>query len=225
MMACLMLALAACRNAKPTHTVAADTSGGHPAAATAIPPADSPMLAAVPPGRPALITELKEMHRLLASRDKGEIAKIFSFPVPDSVMGVYIDDSVFTAKYKESGQLLTAAMFEEYFDKISSRVNLQELDSLFANLDVDRLMRTNGLEAHADTESEPCTRMYRIAIGQDSTVELAYGVSSVNADYKPKTKKEAQDMAEEDGLCEHLTFWRFFFDGQKLHLVREDAAD
>ena len=115
-----------------------------------------------------------------------------------------------------------------YSDSIARYPDFEGFKEVFNQLNVDQLLKTNELEIHTDSATEPCTRFYRINVtDSDSTVEIAYGTSAVNADYKPKTKKEKEDLEDMSSMggCEHTIFWNFTWDGRKLYLRHQDAAD
>jgi hypothetical protein len=180
----------------------------------------------VPADRPTLIAALKAMGRRLGSGDKQQIAGIFSFPISDSVAHFYLDDTTFSRE-RERDSAVTEEMFGRYFTGINKSVDFGEFGQVFRELNVEKLAKTNGLEIRTDTVTEPCTRRYRIEVEGDTLVRISYGVSSVNENYKPPTKKEKDDNADdyEEGACEHVTFWVFGWDGQRLRLRRQDAAD
>jgi hypothetical protein len=115
-----------------------------------------------------------------------------------------------------------------YSDSIARYPDFPEFNEVFNQLNVDQLLKANELEIHADSATEPCTRFYRISVSDsDSTVEIAYGTSAVNSDYKPKTKKEKEYLEDlgGNGGCEHTIFWNFTWDGRKLYLRNQGAAD
>lgn len=180
----------------------------------------------IPADRPTLIAALKAMGRALGSGDKRQVAEIFSFPIPDSVGHFSVDDTTFRAERdRDSG--VTKELFSRYFEAIDKGVDFGEFGAVFRELDVNKLMKTNGLEIRADTVTEPCTRKYRIEVEGNFVVRISYGVSSVNAGYTPALSRDSAEHSDDygEGACEHVTFWNFVWDGQKLRLVRQDAAD
>jgi len=64
--------------------------------------------------------------------------------------------------------------------------------------------------------------MYSLDYGEDSVVNIMYGVNS-NKDYVP-TKKEAADDEFDSSMCEHQTYWTFIFDGRRLRVRRQGTA-
>ena len=182
---------------------------------------------AIPDDRPTLIAALKELGRKLRSGDKHQISSIFTFPISDTVAHFYVRDTSFDQEKLKNDTTVTAGMFYRYYAGIDQTVSFDEFAEVFRQLNMDKLMKTNGLEIRTDTITDPCTRKYRVEVEDDSTVRISYGVSAVNGDYRPADKKDAKEHADdyEEGACEHITFWVYAWNGKQLRLVRQDAAD
>jgi hypothetical protein len=183
----------------------------------------------VPADRPSLIRALKALGRVLGTGDKQQIAGLFRFPITDSVAHFYLDDTAFKVEEEKNGGV-TAGMFDHYYDGIRKSVDFAEFAAVFKELDVNKLMRTKGLEIEDADSTEECLRRYRIEIESDMLVRIIYGVSAVNPNYKPKGVKDTaaakvQDDDNQEGACEHAIFWVYRWDGKELRMVRQDAAD
>ncbi|HEX9511189.1 MAG TPA: hypothetical protein VF939_11955 [Puia sp.] len=60
-------------------------------------------------GRTALIRQLQALHTRIASNDKNEISKLFTFPIPDSLISLYSADSAFNAEWRKDGYYATTS--------------------------------------------------------------------------------------------------------------------
>lgn len=220
-----LVGVVACKNG-PGRAAGADSAAGVKTDSPGLGGEMDTLRGVIPADRPTLIAALKAMGRALRSGDRRQVEGIFSFPIPDSVAHFYLDDTTFRGERdRDSG--VTEELFARYYEGIGKAVDLGEFGEVFRELNMDKLAKTNGLEIRADTVTEPCTRKYRVEVEDDSLVRISYGVSSVNGDYQPASKKDSVDHSDDygEGACEHLTFWNFVWDGRRLRLLRQDAAD
>ena len=166
--------------------------------------------------RAALINLLQALQVRIASNDKQEIGKLFTFLVPDSLISLYSTDSAFEAEWTKDG-VLSENVYNKWFSKASEEWQLGEFAKVFTSLDVKELLHKNKLHHDAMVKTEPCNKTYSIEIDQDSLVYISYGSNS-NDKYKGKVN------AEEVYKCEFQTFWTFVFDGTALRFVRQNGA-
>lgn len=174
-----------------------------------------------PAGRKLLVSQLRLMGQWLASGDYHQIGKIFQFPVADSLLTYFGNDSAFNNARARDTDATTAATFERYFGEISYELNFKEFNRLFQRLHIDKLLHQDSLEYDAIKKQERCYNLYRIDIREDSLVSITYGVNSRKDYHGPETK----DPDFDSSLCEHDTSWDFVFDGEHLRFVRISAAD
>jgi hypothetical protein len=172
--------------------------------------------------RQLLIEELERLKTIIASKDKEKIADIFQFPLSDTTVGIYIDDSTFNAELKESSNNTTRAMFIRFFPQISESLQIDELNQLFKNLKLDNLLYQDTLGHEAYIKTEPCYHSYNIEIEKD-LVKLTVGTNA-NRDYKSKSASEDESPENSSEMCEHVLWWVFRFDGRKLHFEKISGA-
>jgi hypothetical protein len=174
-------------------------------------------------GREGLVHALMEMRTRLASNDKNQIAKLFVFPEPDSVINHYSlhDSVVFQAWLKDS--TFTEKLYDNYYDSISKDLAIPGFGEALTKMDLTKLLHNDHVYDSVEIAAEPCMKEYTIDITSDSVVEIAYGTNN-NRHYveKKKTKKEEDEEIGDE--CEYKTFWRFVFDGKKLRLLSQNAA-
>ena len=155
----------------------------------------------------ALIAALKNLHKAIASRDKQQIAALFQFPVPDTVMPTFVDDSTFNAAYEKNNRLLTDTLYNKYFKEITGVWGLGEFSQVFKYLDVTQLRKKDSL---ADSVAKDgAVRIYEIQNAKDSLISINYGVTHTDSD--------------EGG--EYLISWYFLFDGRRLRVIGRAEAD
>jgi hypothetical protein len=172
--------------------------------------------------RQLLIEELKRLQAVFASKDKNRITDVFPFPLSDSSVSIYIDDSAFDHQYKKNGNMVTKAMFVRFYKPISESLQIDQVKQLFKNLKVDDLQIKDTLEYNAIIKTEPCYHFYGIGI-EDNLVTLTLGTNS-NENYESKSMSEDETPENSSEFCEHVLWWVFRFDGKKLHLVKIHGA-
>jgi hypothetical protein len=157
--------------------------------------------------RDALIAALKDLHTTIASRDKQRIAALFEFPVPESVIPTFVDDSMYNVAYEKNDRLLTDTLFNKYFKAIAEVWSLDEFGQVFKYVDVDQLRKKDSL-TH-EVAANGAVRQYELENVRDSLIAIRYGVSHTDS--------------EEGG--EYLISWFFLFDGRRLKVIGRSEAD
>ncbi len=163
------------------------------------------------------ITDLKNT---LQSGNRSNIADLFDFPVADTIMRVYLDDSVFQENYRAAGDKITKSMFMNYFDTIARFNNLSDIIEGFKYLPLDSLKYKNRIEKVFKSKDEPCTREYSIEV-ENGLVRFQF---TTNQSDLFKSKGNDEEDARFNSGCEYASWWTFRFDGSRLRFVRHDAA-
>jgi hypothetical protein len=172
--------------------------------------------------RQKLIEELKRLQGIFSSGDREKIADVFPFPLADTTVGIYIDDSTYFEQLKKNGDKTTRAMFLHFFPQIYSNLQIDELNQLFKHIDPAALIQKDTLGHEVHIKTEPCYKFYHVQVEQDF-VTLSLG-SDVN-DYYKNPSSENDDMQENSSeYCESSLWWVFRFDGKKLHFIKLGAA-
>ena len=173
--------------------------------------------------RKTLIVELKKLGQNITSNDKEKIADIFEFPLSDESFSIYIDDKSYNEQFKSNGNKTTRAMFLQHYNEISESIWLDQLNNLFRNITIDSLLNKDTLEYNALIKNEPCFYSYQIEIIKDS-VTLRMNMNS-NRNYQTKIHSEEDIPENSSEICEHIFWWIFKFDKNKLHLKSISGAD
>lgn len=169
--------------------------------------------------RQALVLELKRLKRVFLSGDKNQVADLFPFPAPDTVLSVYLDDSTFGARLRTNNDELSRDIFLDFYPELSKAMMVHEMDSLFRLLPLDSLANRDTLERYFPVKGEPCVRYYRITIEGDRVV-IVTGMDSSKDYINPETGQK-EILSEE---CESATFWVFRFDGRHLVLKQQGSV-
>ena len=178
---------------------------------------------AAPSGREALIRALIEMRGRLASHDKNQIARIFVFPEPDSVINHYSFDSTVGADWSKDSAF-TERLYNSRFDSISKELDIPGFAETMTKLDLTKLLHNDHIFDSLEIKTDPCDREFMIDIEHDSLVSITHG-SNVNVNYEPKKgEAAAPDDTEGGDPCLYRIHWDFVWDGRKLRLVRQSAA-
>jgi hypothetical protein len=171
---------------------------------------------------PRTITDaIEDLKTVLESKNRSNIADLFEFPMADTVMAVYLDDSVFKMNYQAAGDRLTKSMFLKYYDTIARYSNLSDIIAGLKDLPVDSLRYTNKIETEIKSKREPCVAFCSIEVNGNE-VTLKYSTLANDEYVKPKGSSE-DDESYVAG-CEYASMWFFVFDGNKLKFVRQAAA-
>lgn len=171
-------------------------------------------------GKRSINDALVDLKATLESRDPNKIAGLMDFPVPDTVMNVYLDDSAFQKEYKSWGEKLSRPLFLKYYDTISKFTYLDKITAIFKYIPLDSLKNRSEFTVPIETNAkEPCAGNYRITI-EGNEVTLTYG-TNINPDYEGDVKGTDE---VEDGGCEYALIWMFRFDGNSLRLLRQAEA-
>jgi hypothetical protein len=174
--------------------------------------------------RNVLIEELKKLRRIIASNNKEKIAGIFEFPIVDTIFGGYVDDTTYYKQFKLNGDRTTKTMFLQHFKEISISMEFDQVNNLFKKIkNVDKLLHKDTLEEDTYIKSEPCFYSYSIEVDRNM-VALRMDMQS-NSDYKSKKASEDGIPENSSEFCEHTFWWKFKFDGKKLHVVNISGAD
>ena len=168
-------------------------------------------------GRQVLIEELKRLRTIFISDDKEKIAGVFQFPVPDTTLALFIEDSGFNEELRKNGDKLTKDMFLRFYPQVYENLQIGELKQLFKNLQPDSLLRKDGLEYKVIKREEPCYKFYIVEAANDH-VTLSVG-SAVNDIYRGDSLDG--DLEENSSeYCEHVLWWVFGFDGKRLKVIK-----
>jgi hypothetical protein len=171
-------------------------------------------------GKRTIQNAIFDLKATLESRNPNKIADLMDFPVPDTVMNVYLDDSAFQKEYKSWGEKLSRPIFLKYYDTISKFTYLDKIAAIFKYIPLDSLQYTNELKKELTAGAkEPCAGYYSIRL-EDNIVTLTYG-TNINPDYEGEIKGTDET---EDGGCEYGLYYIFRFDGQRLRLIRQGEA-
>jgi hypothetical protein len=162
---------------------------------------------------------IADLRLTLESRNPHKIAALMDFPLANTVLGVYLDDSTFQESYKAEGDLLTKALFLKYYDTISRFTDLEVVTEVFKLVPLDSLKYKNELRKEVVDKNEPCMHFYEISIDGDN-VRLSYGLNRNDA-YKGKSPEEEES---DQAGCEYGVYWIFRLDGNKWKLVQQAAA-
>jgi hypothetical protein len=173
--------------------------------------------------RNVLIEELKKLHRIIASNNKEKIAGIFEFPIVDTIFSDYVDDSTYYDQFKANGDRTTKTMFLQHFKEISISMQFDQVNNLFKKIsNIDKLLHKDTLERDTYIESEPCFYSYSIEVDRN-VVALRMNMQS-NSNYKSRKTSEDDIPENSSEFCEHAFWWKFKFDGKKLHVVNISGA-
>lgn len=196
----LMALMNACREVK------------HPPAG---PTVDSSVQAAMG-SRGRLIEALKEVRRLIASKDSQQIALMFRFPIAASYIPLS-GDSVFESEKARNGDQITRTLFLSGYGQFKQELQFEEMDSAYRKLDISRLLKADSVGIVDTAKSKVCIHGYSILIREDSLVYFeAFG--------NPASGYTGH--GNEDPQCEEfLLEWEYVFDGKKLYLRSHSEAD
>ena len=172
--------------------------------------------------RNVLIEELRRLQVVFASNDKERVAELFSFPISSETVGIYIDDKSFNEQLKKNGDKTTKSMFMVSYQDISESLQIDQINQLFKQLNIEKLLEHDTLEYQALIKAEPCYHFYGIKI-EKGLVTLTVGTNS-NKDYKNKSTSEDEIPENDSSICEHVLWWVFTFDGKQLHLKEISGA-
>lgn len=189
--------------------------GGNPAPATS---QDSLTSAPVPTAtrRDSLVSALQALAKGFHSQDPQSLARWLTFPVPDTMLLVYVDEPAFAAALEKNNGQLTQQVFLDYYPQIRASVMATELDTLFQLLDRDLLRSRDTAQQSVATVADPCAKYYRVTIEGD-VVALVTGMEG-NERYTGDPEDSSSEM------CESAAVWVFYFDGKRLRLKQHAIA-
>ena len=172
--------------------------------------------------RQIIIEELKRLQAVFATNNKNKIADIFSFPISNETIGLYLEKGNFNEQLKNNNNKVTRNMFIGFYPNISEGLQINQINQLFKKLDVENLLNKDNIENEAIIKEEPCYHFYGAKI-ENKLVTFTLGTNS-NKDYKNKSTSD--EISENDSsICEHVIWWVFTFDGKKLHFKGISGAD
>lgn len=172
--------------------------------------------------REILIKELRRLQVVFASDDKEKVAEIFSFPISNETIGIYIDNESFNEQLKKNSNKTTRSMFMGSYRDISEGLQIDQINQLFKRLNIEKLLGQDTIEFEAIIKTEPCYHFYEVKI-ENGLVTLTVGTNS-NRDYKSKSASEDEVPENDSSICEHVLWWTFTFDGKQLHLKEISGA-
>lgn len=177
---------------------------------------------ATKPERQIIIEELKRLQLVFASDDKEKIANIFSFPISNETIGIYIDNSQFNEQLEKNSNQVTRDMFNNFYRAISESLNIEQINQLFKTLETEDLLNKNYIEHEAIIKTEPYYHFYRVSI-ENKIITLVVGTNS-NKNFKSKLSSEDDIPENDSSICEHVLWWVFAFDGKYLNLKEISGA-
>jgi hypothetical protein len=169
-----------------------------------------------------IIQELEKLRNLLLSGDKQKIATIFQFPLADTTVGIYLEDSAYNSEFTANGNMTTESMFLRFFPQISASLQLQELNELFRVFRLEDLQQKDTLRRDVKVKAEPCFKFYGIEI-QGNQVTLTTG-QGVNDTFKSQKSMDDDIPENSSEFCESVTWWIFQFNGRELRFVKQTGA-
>ncbi len=172
------------------------------------------------PTRAGLIAALRDLNRRAASKDSMVVADIYDFPMPDSVMDLFLD-SAFDAIKTKNGGVVTKSMFLSNYDRLHAQLGLEDMVRLFKDIDVAGLQKTDTIQYEENPKKDISYELGSLEASGDTLVFLMYGT---NYNDKHEGTKEEQENADM-GAYDHNTFWTFAYDGRKLKLIKLGRAD
>jgi len=172
--------------------------------------------------RQIIIEELKRLQAVFASNNKEKIADVFSFPISNETLGIYIDNNNFNEQLEKNSNKATRSMFVTFYGDISKSLQVDQINQLFKKLDVENLLNKDNIEHEAIIKTEPCHHFYGVKI-ENKLVTLTVGTNS-NKDYKSKSNTEDDIPENDSSICEHVLWWVFTFDGKQLHFKEISGA-
>lgn len=170
--------------------------------------------------RANLIDALKDMEHRISSRDTTQIAPLFKFPIPDSVMSFYLEDSIYQ-KWHAKHHWMPREAFDTLFPKLQQAWDLDMFKDFFRHIDFDKLTIHNSLKRQLSLPEDYCNSEFDIRIQGDTLVNIFYGCSR-NPDYAPYGDKPDPHTPDE---CKHEISWAMHWDEKKLTVIRQTVVN
>lgn len=167
--------------------------------------------------RDRLIGALKELRQLADTTDSFKVARMFRFPIADTLIALS-GDSLFESEKQKNGGYISEQLFFAGYRRFIAQLQLDEMQAAFKQLDVNKLRKSDSLGYLEKGSKQACLHSYQIKIEKDSFLRVEASLISNDA---YKGKKDDDDM----GCPEYLLWWVFAFDGHKLYLVNHAEAD
>jgi hypothetical protein len=172
--------------------------------------------------RGLIIQELNRLKSVLLSTNKQQIATIFQFPLSDTIVGIYIDDTSYNAEFTKNGNKTTQSMFLQYYPQIYESLQLRELEELFKKIRLEDLQQKDTLELEVKVNTEPCFKFYGIEVNGDMvTLTTGQGVNDTFSSSRASSDEVPENSSE---FCESVLWWIFKFNGRKLIFVKQTGA-
>lgn len=168
-------------------------------------------------GKPSLSAALDKLRLTLQAGQKEDIVDLISFPLTESQMDLYVDDSLFQQDFVAAGNKLTRDLFLKHYDKIAKFTYLDEIGNVFSHLSIDSLAHNSEIKKEYKDKEEPCTKYYSLAV-DNNLVTLKFGTNP-NQEFISKE-------GDTDAIagCEYAVFWTFRYEDGKLRFVKQAAA-
>ena len=166
-----------------------------------------------------IIESLKDLHSVLASKDKNAIAAIFSFPLPEEDAELSANDPALANKIKQNNGRISKDIFLDYFETFYHSLNMARIINVLEEADTDSLLYTNQVTKEITNNLLPCTSYYTVELDKES-VTLEFGTNT-NSEYAAGNSSSAD--SDVDG-CEYMTRWLLKFDGEKLAFNKQVSA-
>jgi hypothetical protein len=180
-----------------------------------VPAADTTAQAAMD-GRSRLIEGLKEVRRLVVSKDSQQTAMLFRFPIADAAIELS-GNPAFESEKARNGGYITKALFLSEYSVFEPQLGLGELDSALRDIDINKLKTADSLGFVDSSTIKGCIHGYSIRIEKDSLVEFdSYGYPVSDS-----AREENNDMK----CGEYLLVWEFVFDGKRLYMTAHSEGD
>ena len=179
-----------------------------------------PSLPSASPQRAALVGSLKKLGKAFKEKNAAGVEAYFRFPLADSTIDLYVDDSSFEKEREYSGGTISRQMFHRFFTQIWNDMQLEQLGFLFQHIDPSRLAATNQITYRDIRPGQPCYAFYEVSLLGDE-VTLTFGTNT-NDDYQAQAKDGGEEQSGDE--CEFASIWYMKFDGQHLYFVRQASA-
>jgi len=106
-------------------------------------------------GKPSLSAALDKLRLTLQAGQKEDIVDLISFPLTESQMDLYVDDSLFQQDFVAAGNKLTRDLFLKHYDKIAKFTYLDEIGNVFSHLSIDSLAHNSEIKKEYKDKEEP----------------------------------------------------------------------
>lgn len=113
-------------------------------------------------------------------------------------------------------------MFIDFFPKIYSDTQIEQLNELFSKIDIEEILRKDILKAETKIKSEPCYKFYEVSVDKNEIIlTTGYGV---NENYQNESTDENETQENSSEFCESVLWWTFELKDAKLILKKISGA-